>query len=191
MVEGFDGTHVLMSDGGKLGADMVVLGIGVRPNVVLARDAGLDVDNGVIVDAHMQTSKPGIFAAGDIARYPDASSGEWLRIEHWVVAERQGQVAARNILGEDVGYRSVPFFWSNHYDLAIRYIGHAAKWDRIEVAGSVANDDCTVRYILDNRIIAAASIGRDRENLELERALEKGTPSCGHGNAPPRFELSQ
>ena len=174
MVEGFDGTHVLMSDGGKLGSDMVVLGIGVRPNIMLARDAGLEVEIGVIVDAHMQTSRPGIFAAGDIANYPDVSSGARLRIEHWVVAQRQGQVAAQNILGEDVAYRSVPFFWSNHYDLAIRYVGHAAKWDRIEVAGSVADDDCTVRYILANRVIAAASIGRDRESLEIEMALQEG-----------------
>jgi NADPH-dependent 2,4-dienoyl-CoA reductase/sulfur reductase-like enzyme/nitrite reductase/ring-hydroxylating ferredoxin subunit len=171
-VENFDGNHVLLSNGDSVAADFLVLGIGVRPRISLAREAGLNVDGGVIVDAMMQTSAPGIFAAGDIALYPDPISGERIRVEHWVVAERQGQVAAENILGERTPFRFVPFFWSNHYDLAIRYVGHAAKWDRIETDGSLEARDCTVRYILNDRVVAAASIGRDKQNLEVEHALE-------------------
>jgi NADPH-dependent 2,4-dienoyl-CoA reductase/sulfur reductase-like enzyme len=184
-VEDFDGTRVLMSDGGELSADMLVLGIGVRPNVSLARQAGIEVDDGVLVDSRLQTRTRGIFAAGDIARYPDETHGGSLRVEHWVVAERQGQVAAVNMLGESLPYRHVPFFWSNHYDLAIRYVGHAAKWERTELAGSVEDDDCTVRYLLDDRVIAAASIGRDHENLELELTLEQGIPAlrCARSGA--------
>jgi apoptosis-inducing factor 3 len=171
--ENFDGRKLLLSDGSDVSADFLVLGIGVRPRVELAREAGLTVDNGVLVDSQLQTSVPGIFAAGDIARYPDPYSGQPIRIEHWVVAERQGQVAAANILGEKLPYRFVPFFWSNHFDLAIRYIGHAAKWDELKIDGSVENRDCTVKYLLNGRVAAAASIGRNRQNLELELAMER------------------
>jgi NADPH-dependent 2,4-dienoyl-CoA reductase/sulfur reductase-like enzyme/nitrite reductase/ring-hydroxylating ferredoxin subunit len=170
--ESFDGRRLRLSGGGEVACDLVVLGVGVRPRTGLAEAAGLATDNGVIVDAFLETSRPGVFAAGDIARHPDPLTGEPVRIEHWVVAERQGQVAALNMLGERTAYRSTPFFWSNHYDLSIHYVGHASSFDEAVVDGSIAAGDATVRYRKAGRLLAAASIGRPHENLAMEAQME-------------------
>jgi NADPH-dependent 2,4-dienoyl-CoA reductase/sulfur reductase-like enzyme/nitrite reductase/ring-hydroxylating ferredoxin subunit len=160
---------VLLDDGSVVAASRVVLGIGVSPRLELAQSAGLEVDRGVLVDASMRSSDPAIFAAGDIARFPGAS-GESMRIEHWVVAERQGQVAAAAMLGEADAYEEAPFFWSVHYDVTIRYVGHAESWDAIEEIGSVAARDAEVRYVKDGKVVAVATIGRDLDSL---RAAER------------------
>lgn len=164
---------VTLQSGEVLPADLVVIGVGVRPNVSLAQEAGIVVDGGVVVDEYLETSVPGIFAAGDIARWPDPHSGAPIRIEHWVVAQRQGQVAARNILGRREPFTAVPFFWSQHYDVPITYVGHAADWDRIDVAGSIDERDCLLAYRHGDQTLAVAGIHRDRDSLLSELALER------------------
>ena len=171
IVASIEGTPVRLKDHSVVHADFVVLGVGVRPRMSLAQEAGLRIDRGVLVSEHLETSAPYLYAAGDVVRWPDRS-GKDVRVEHWVVAERLGQTAARNMLGARERYDDVPFFWSQHYDVPINYVGHAESWDELSIDGNITNRDCVVRYWRNGRLLAAASIYRDVQNLEAELSLE-------------------
>ncbi len=169
----FDADGVRLEQGERIGADLIVVGIGVRPRLALAKAGGLEVKDGVVVNEYLETSAANVFAAGDIASFPYAASGGRIRVEHWAVAQRQGQCAARNILGARKPYMSPPFFWSQHYNAAINYVGHAAQWDRIETDGNAADYDFEARFVEEGRTLAVATIYRDIESLQAEADMER------------------
>jgi NADPH-dependent 2,4-dienoyl-CoA reductase/sulfur reductase-like enzyme len=174
-VTAIDGRQATLKSGGTIDADLVVMGVGVRPRLALAEQAGLTMDRGVAVNAFLETSATDVYAAGDIARWPDRYSDEKIRVEHWVVAERQGQTAAENMLGLNLQFDTVPFFWSQHYDVPINYVGHAEQWDEIAIEGDIGSKDCLLRYKRKGRVLAVASIFRDVESLQAELAMEQAT----------------
>ncbi|MEZ4503033.1 MAG: FAD-dependent oxidoreductase [Dehalococcoidia bacterium] len=171
-VERLDGDTVVLEDGTRIEADLVLAGVGVRPRLDLARDAGLEVDDGVLVDERLRASAEDIWAAGDVASWPDPLTGRRIRVEHWVVAQRQGATAARNMLGHDEAFDLVPFFWTQQYDITINYVGHATDWNEAHVMGDIAAHDGMVAFSEARGTMAVASVFRDRASLEAEVALE-------------------
>lgn len=171
-----DPESVWLDDGTKLPADLVLVGIGVKPDTRLAEVGGLNVENGVIVDRRMETSAPGVFAAGDIARYPAPFNDERVRVEHWVAAQRQGQTAARSILGQDVSLTVPPFFWTRQWDFGISYVGYGVQWDEIRIDGDIRGRDASIRYLRGGEVCALATVGRDLQSLQQEAATEGARP---------------
>ncbi|TAK73876.1 MAG: pyridine nucleotide-disulfide oxidoreductase [Dehalococcoidia bacterium] len=184
-VTAIDERSVTLDDGTRIEAGLVVFGVGVSPALDLAEAAAVSIDKGVVVDEYLATSVPGIWAAGDIARWPDQHSGQSIRVEHWVVAQRQGHTAALNMLGRGRRFDAVPFFWSQHYDVPINYVGHAEHWDRIDVSGDIAGRDCIVAFREAGRTLAVASIYRDEASLQAEQAMERGDEAALQALIPP------
>ncbi|MVT64878.1 Rieske 2Fe-2S domain-containing protein [Bradyrhizobium pachyrhizi] len=174
-VAGIATDRITLSTGAELAADLVVVGIGVHPDVTLAQEARVALDRGVVVDELLRTTATDVYAAGDIARWPDRRTGDHIRVEHWVVAERQGIVAAKNMLGQGERFAAVPFFWSRQYDTGINYVGHAERWDRADVDGDPAAHDCMVTYWREGKRLAVATVGRDMDSLRAEVAFEQET----------------
>jgi NADPH-dependent 2,4-dienoyl-CoA reductase/sulfur reductase-like enzyme/nitrite reductase/ring-hydroxylating ferredoxin subunit len=172
-VKSIAGDHVILDDDSRIDSDFVVVGIGVRPRVSLAENAGLDVEKGIVVDEQLRTSAQGIWAAGDTARWPDPRLGTNVRVEHWVVAQRMGQHAARNVLGAGEPFHAAPFFWSRHYDAAIAYVGHAPEWDDADLDGKPEDLDCTVTFRRAGRRLAVATIFRDELSVRTEIEMER------------------
>jgi apoptosis-inducing factor 3 len=171
---GIESGQVLLEGGQALPADVVVLGTGVRPRVELAKAAGARVANGVVVDGSFETSVKGLFAAGDVARYPDPRSGALVRVEHWAASQRQGRAAALAMLGRAAPFTDVPFFWSQHHDVTLSWVGHlTAPPADVEVKGSLASRDAAVVYREGGQVRAVLTLFRDRLSLEVEAALEQ------------------
>jgi NADPH-dependent 2,4-dienoyl-CoA reductase/sulfur reductase-like enzyme/nitrite reductase/ring-hydroxylating ferredoxin subunit len=177
-VTAVEGNQARLKSGGVLDADLIVAGAGVRPRLGLAEAAGLTIDRGVAVNAYLEASAPDVFAAGDIARWPDPHTQESIRVEHWVVAQRQGQIAALNMLGLRQTFSAVPFFWSQHYDVPINYVGHAESWDDLVIDGDIRAKDCVLRFKRKGKVLAVASIYRDTESLEAEVAMERAAAAA-------------
>lgn len=165
---------VELDDGSSLAADFVVVGVGVSPHTELAEAAGLRVERGIVTDAELRTSAADVYAAGDVASYPDPWSGERVRIEHFAVAERQGQAVARTLLGRGGTYRAVPFFWSQHYDTTLSYVGHAESWDRVIERGSLESGQYCAAFERNGKVLAAVCMNEDALGLKIEAAMEAG-----------------
>jgi 3-phenylpropionate/trans-cinnamate dioxygenase ferredoxin reductase component len=179
---------VRLADGTTIQADLVVVGIGAQPRTRLARDAGLDVGNGVIVDAYLETTTPGIYAAGDIAAAWHPLLQARLRVEHWDNARRQGRTAARNMLGHREAYTRIPYFYSDQYDLGMEYAGYAPRWDRVVFRGNPGSRAFVAFWLLEGRAVAGmnvnvwkvneaiAALVASHEKVAVERLVDPSVP---------------
>jgi 3-phenylpropionate/trans-cinnamate dioxygenase ferredoxin reductase subunit len=161
-VEAFEGEgaieRVRTNDGQVLECDFVVVGVGVQPRTHLAVQAGLAIDNGILVDEHLRTSAPGVFAAGDVANAQHPFYGESVRVEHWANALHQGPAAARNMLGEADAYDRLPYFFSDQYDVGMEYSGFAREWDRVVFRGDPASREFIAFWMAEDRVLAGMNV---------------------------------
>lgn len=176
------------ADGTRIEGDLVVVGVGAQPRVRLAAEAGLDVGDGILVDGNLETSAPGIFAAGDVAAAWHPLMGERIRVEHWDNARRQGRVAARNMLGNTTTYDRIPYFYSDQYDLSMEYAGYTRSWDKVAFRGEPASRSFIAFWLLDGRVVAGmnANVGNmndkiaalvaSRKLVNFERLIDPAVP---------------
>jgi NADPH-dependent 2,4-dienoyl-CoA reductase/sulfur reductase-like enzyme len=174
----FEGTHnieaVRLANGERIEADMVLVGVGVHPVTHFLEGVELDDRGGVVVDSRLCASEA-FYAAGDIASFIDSRTGERVRIEHWRTAQQQGRTAARNMLGRDVEFDAVPFFWTQQFDAGLLYVGHAKSWDQIIYRGDVSARDFLAFYVKNDRVLAVAGMNRDHEMAEIEVQMRLNT----------------
>ncbi len=157
---------VVLEGGERIAADLVVAGFGVKPATSYAEGLNQSDDGGLLVDATLRAA-PGLYAAGDIARFPHRGDGEPIRVEHWRVAEQHGRVAALNMLGRETRYDAVPFFWTIQYMKRLDYVGHAQAWDSTVLHGDLGKPEFLAYYVKDGRVAAAAGLGRDQDTAAL------------------------
>jgi len=173
----FEGSHnveaVVLDSGERIETDMVLVGAGVRPATHFLEGVALDEDGAVVVDSRLRAAD-GLYAAGDIASFPDPRTGERVRIEHWRVAQQQGRVAARNMAGLDTAFDGVPFFWTRQFDAGLLYVGHAPEWDEIVYRGDPQAHDFLAFYVRGGRVAAVAGMNRNREMAAAEELLRLG-----------------
>jgi NADPH-dependent 2,4-dienoyl-CoA reductase/sulfur reductase-like enzyme len=160
----------VLDNGECIETDMVVVGVGVRPVTQFLDGVELDQAGGVVVDSRLRAAD-GLFAAGDVASFPDPRTGERVRIEHWRTAQQQGRTAARTMMGRNVTFDAVPFFWTRQFDIGLLYVGHAASWDEIIYRGDLASHDFLAFFVKDNRVLAVAGMNRDSEMAAAEELL--------------------
>ena len=165
-------THVVTTDGEQIGADLVVVGIGIVPAVELAEAAGLEVANGIVVNEFCETSVKGIYAAGDVANHPNPFLGRRLRLEHWQNAQNQGMAAARSMLGARDGFAEVPWFWSDQYDLNIQMSGHAQSTDKLVYRGDPSSSSFSAFFLDGGAISGVVGVNRPRDVRAVRRLLE-------------------
>jgi NADPH-dependent 2,4-dienoyl-CoA reductase/sulfur reductase-like enzyme len=170
----FEGNHnveaVMLDNGELIETDLVVVGVGVRPVTQFLEGVELDETGAVIVDSRLRAAE-GLYAAGDIASFMDTRRGKRVRLEHWRTAQQQGRTAARNMLGRDVAFEGVPFFWTRQFDVGLLYVGRATSWDEIIYRGDVSSRDFLAFYVKDNRVLAVAGMNRDVEMAAVEELM--------------------
>ena len=191
-IEGTDRvTGVRLAGDRRIDADAVLVGVGVEPRVELAKAAGLEVDNGVLVDEHLQTSAPGVFAAGDVANALHPLYGDRIRVEHWANALEQGPAAARNMLGRDAPYDRVPYFFSDQYDVGMEYAGHATDWDEVVFRGDTAGREFIAFWLKGDAVVAGMNVNIWDVNEHLQALARARRPVDRGRLADPDVPLEE
>jgi 3-phenylpropionate/trans-cinnamate dioxygenase ferredoxin reductase component len=194
-VEAFEGDEavdrVRTSDGRVIECDFVVVGVGVQPRIQLGATAGLEVDNGIVVDEHLETSVPGVFAAGDVANAHHPFYGERIRVEHWANALHQGPAAARNMLGQAEPFERLPYFFSDQYDVGMEYSGFARDWDRVVFRGDPASREFIAFWISEDLVVAGMNVNVWDVNDPIRRLISERVTVDDRRLADPDVPIDQ